>query len=228
MKILLVEDDNDLREIIARFLKQERHVVEIAHNYRSAMQKINDYVYDCVLLDVLLPDGNGLDVLRHLKQMGKRENVIIISAKDSVEDKVEGLDLGADDYLTKPFHLSELNARVRSVYRRNQNGGENSIVCGNVELFPVEHETMVAGRKMELLRKEYDILLYFMTRPGRLIPKLTLAEAVWGDHIDQVDDFDFLYTQIRNLRKSLKASGASIEIKAVYGIGYKLVEDETG
>lgn len=229
MKVLLIEDDKDLREILSQFLEREQHhVVEVAHDFKTAVQKLNDYDYDCVLLDVLLPDGSGLDVLRQLKTMGKRENVIIISAKDSVDDKVLGLELGADDYLAKPFHLSELNARLHSVIRRHHFGGENKVVLGNVELFPAERKVMVAGRELELLRKEYDILAYFMSRPGRLVDKSALSEAVWGDYIDQVDNFDFLYAQMRNLRKHLKSVQATIEIKAVYGVGYKLVTDEAG
>ena len=136
MKILLVEDDANLREVTQRSLEKERYVVEIAADYRTALQKIEDYDYDCILLDIMLPDGSGLDLLEKLKKMHKRENVIILSAKDSIEDKVLGLDLGADDYLPKPFHLVELNARIKSVIRRHQQGGENSIKYGNIEIFP--------------------------------------------------------------------------------------------
>ena len=207
MKILLVEDDANLREVTQRSLEKERYVVEIAADYRTALQKIEDYDYDCILLDI----------------MHKRENVIILSAKDSIEDKVLGLDLGADDYLPKPFHLVELNARIKSVIRRHQQGGENSIKYGNIEIFPDKYGVTVAGKKLELNRKEYDILVYFMNRPGRLVNKNTLAESVWGDHIDQVDNFDFIYAQIKNLRKRLKEAGATPELKAVYGFGYKMV-----
>lgn len=223
MKILLVEDDANLREVTQRSLEKERYVVEIAADYSTALQKIEDYDYDCILLDIMLPDGSGLDLLEKLKKMHKRENVIILSAKDSIEDKVLGLDLGADDYLPKPFHLVELNARIKSVIRRHQQGGENSIKYGNIEIFPDKYGVTVAGKKIELNRKEYDILVYFMNRPGRLVNKNTLAESVWGDHIDQVDNFDFIYAQIKNLRKRLKEAGATPELKAVYGFGYKMV-----
>ena len=162
-------------------------------------------------------------IMYGLKGMHKRENVIILSAKDSIEDKVLGLELGADDYLPKPFHLVELNARIKSVIRRHQQGGENSIKYGNIEIFPDKYGVTVAGKKLELNRKEYDILVYFMNRPGRLVNKSTLAESVWGDHIDQVDNFDFIYAQIKNLRKRLKEAGATPELKAVYGFGYKMV-----
>lgn len=223
MKILIIEDDPSLRELIQRSLEKERFVVEVAPDFFTAMDKVEVYDYDCILLDVMLPDGNGLDLLEHLKKIRKKENVIIISAKDSLEDKVLGLDLGADDYLPKPFHLAELTARVKSVLRRKHRDGEHSIEQGNVRLLPDSFQVWVAGKQLELSRKEYDILHYFMNRPNRMVNKNLLAESVWGDHIDQVDNFDFIYAQMKNLRKKLKEAGATIEVKAVYGLGYKLV-----
>ena len=223
MKILLVEDDVNLREVVQRSLEKERYIVEVAPDFRTGIQKIEDYTYDCILLDIMLPDGNGLELLEQLKEMRKRENVIIISAKDSLEDKVLGLELGADDYLPKPFHLAELHARIKSLFRRKLREGERKLQVGNVELFPDDFRVMVQGKEIELNRKEYDILNYFMSRPGRLVNKNTLAESVWGDHIDQVDNFDFIYAQIKNLRKRLKDAGATPELKSVYGFGYKFV-----
>lgn len=223
MKILIVEDDNDLREITTHSLEKERYVVSQAPDYRTALQKIEDYDYDCILLDIMLPDGNGLDLLAELHALGKHTNVIILSAKDSLEDKVNGLDLGADDYLPKPFHLAELHARIKSLLRRKLREGERKLQVGDVELFPDDFRVMVQGKEIELNRKEYDILNYFMSRPGRLVNKNTLAESVWGDHIDQVDNFDFIYAQIKNLRKRLKDAGATPELKSVYGFGYKFV-----
>ena len=155
--------------------------------------------------------------------MWKRECVIIISAKDSLEDKVAGLDLGADDYLAKPFHIAELSARVKSVVRRHHYRGDARVEAGNVRIHVDKRQVEVGGNPLELNKKEYDILLYFANRPGRLVDKAALAESVWGDHIDQVDNFAFVYAQIKNLRKKLKASGASVELKAVYKFGYKLV-----
>lgn len=207
MKILIVEDDKDLREITTASLEKERYVVSQAPDYRTALQKIEDYDYDCILLDIMLPDGNGLDLLEELHALGKRTNVIILSAKDSLEDKVNGLDLGADDYLPKPFHLAELHARIKSLFRRNLRDGERKLQVGNIEVFPDQFRVLVQGKEIELNRKEYDILNYFMSRPGRLVNKNTLAESVWGDHIDQVDNFDFIYAQIKNLRKRLKDAG---------------------
>ncbi|WP_418830489.1 response regulator transcription factor [Phocaeicola sp.] len=223
MKILIVEDDKDLREITTASLEKERYVVSQAPDYRTALQKIEDYDYDCILLDIMLPDGNGLDLLEELHALGKRTNVIILSAKDSLEDKVNGLDLGADDYLPKPFHLAELHARIKSLFRRNLRDGERKLQIGNIEVFPDQFRVLVQGKEIELNRKEYDILNYFMSRPGRLVNKNTLAESVWGDHIDQVDNFDFIYAQIKNLRKRLKDAGATPELKSVYGFGYKFV-----
>lgn len=223
MKILIIEDEPSLRELIQCTLEKERYVVETAPDFDSGMEKIELYDYDCILLDIMLPGGSGLELLQHLKSLRKKENVIIISAKDSLEDKIQGLDLGADDYLAKPFHLAELTARVKSVLRRKHRDGENCITLGNVSLFPDTFRVTVTDKALELSRKEYDILHYFMNRPNRMINKHTLAESVWGDHIDQVDNFDFIYAQIKNLRKKLKEASATIEVKAVYGFGYKMV-----
>ena len=223
MKILIVEDEPALRELIQRSLEKERYITEVAPDYDTAIEKVEVYDYDCILLDIMLPGGNGLNLLKHLKDLRKKENVIVISAKDSLEDKILGLELGADDYLPKPFHLAELNARVKSVLRRKHRDGEHAIVMGNVRLLPDSFQVWINTEQLELSRKEYDILHYFMNRPNRMVNKNTLAESVWGDHIDQVDNFDFIYAQIKNLRKKLKNHQASIEIQAVYGFGYKLV-----
>ena len=223
MKILIVEDEPSLREIMYRALVQEHYVVETAATYAEADAKVAGYSYDCILLDIMLPDGNGLRLLEHIKELRKRENVIIISARNSLEDKVLGLEQGADDYLPKPFHLAELSARIRSVVRRHQRDGQQSLDVGNVRLYPDSRRVEVAGCEVELLRKEYDILYYFMSRPNHMVDKATLAEAVWGDHIDQADNFDFVYAQMKNLRRRLHDAQADIEIRAVYGFGYKLV-----
>ncbi|MBR5910630.1 MAG: response regulator transcription factor [Bacteroidales bacterium] len=222
MKILVIEDDNSLRELIHKALTDDNHVVETAANAKTAMMKAEVYDYDCILLDIMLPDGNGLDVLRQLKATRKEAGVIIVSAKDSIEDKVVGLDLGADDYLTKPFHIAELSARVKSVFRRKQQHGEHFIELGNVRMWPETRQVTINGQPVELLKKEFDILHFFMTRPDRAVSKGTLAEAVWGDYIDQADNYDFIYAQMKNLRKRLAEAQADIEIKTVHGYGYKL------
>lgn len=223
MKILIIEDEPALQELIQQALEKERYIVESASNYTSAILKISDYNYDCILLDIMLPDGNGMMILEELKKLNKRDSVIIISAKDSLEDKVAGLELGADDYLPKPFHLAELIARIKSVIRRKHNDGAKTIELENVTIYPDEYKVTVNNIEIELNRKEYDILYFFANRLNRLVNKGTLAESVWGDHIDQSDNFDFIYAQIKNLRKKLKESGAEIEIKSVYGYGYKMI-----
>ena len=232
MKILIIEDEKDLREVMTRSLEKERFVVETAADYSTALQKINDYDYDCILLDIMLPGGSGLSILEELKKLKKRESVIIVSAKDSIEDKVTGLDLGADDYL-----LAELHARVKSVIRRHQTDGNTEIEIENLTVRPDDHTVFINGEELKLNRKEFDLLYYFVTNPNRLINKTTLAESVWGDNIDQGDLFeewnkfnaypslpqeeiDTLYC---NLRKKMKTADAIPEIKAVYGFGYKLI-----
>lgn len=224
MKILVVEDESGLRETIRTSLQKEKFVVETAANYFSALDKINDYDYDCILLDIMLPGGSGLDLLRELKRLRRSDSVIIISAKDSLDDKIDGLELGADDYLTKPFHLAELNARVKSLIRRRVANGDMTITIGNLTLDPDKHLVKVGDTPLQLNRKEYDLLYYFVVNPNRVINKMSLAESVWGDNIDQADSLDFIYSQVKNLRKKLKQAGATLELKAVYGFGYKLSE----
>lgn len=226
MKILIVEDEPSLRELMYRELTRESYVVECAATYDEADRKLAGYSYDCILLDIMLPDGNGLRLLESLKRNEREESVIIISARDALEDKVEGLELGADDYLAKPFHLIELVARIRSVARRRR-GGRKGFVLGNVVLDPESLRVTVAGDELPLLKKEFRILAYFMQRPNHLIDKTMLAESVWGDHVDQLDSFHFVYGQIKNLRRKLQEAGADIEIKAVYGFGYKLITPDT-
>ena len=224
MKILIIEDDSSLREIIERGLLGEGYVVETASSFAEAGDKIAGYSYDCILLDIMLPDGNGLRLLEHIKSLKKSDHVIIISARDSLDDKVTGLDLGADDYLAKPFYMAELSARIKSVVRRGAGSISNRMTAGNITLDLSARSVEVDGKPLTLLKKEYDILLYFMQRPGHIVDKAMLAESVWGDHIDAADKFDFVYAQVKNLRKRLDAAGASLTIKAVYGFGYKLAE----
>lgn len=225
MKILIIEDEQDLRETIRSSLLKEKFVVETAVDYSSALNKINDYDYDCVLLDIMLPGGSGLDLLRELKQLRRNDSILIISAKDSLDDKVEGLELGADDYLTKPFHLAELNARVKSLIRRRQAKGDMTVNIGNLSLNPDKRQADINGQLLQLNRKEFDLLYYFVINPNRVISKMSLAESVWGDNIDQADSLDFIYSQVKNLRKKLKQAEATVELKAVYGFGYKLSEE---
>ena len=224
MKLLIIEDELSLSEIMSDTLRKEGYVVETALTFASAVEKLGAYSYDCVLLDITLPDGNGLDILENIKTSGSGVNVIITSARDSIDDKIRGLELGADDYLAKPFHIAELAARIRSVTRRSRNAGELAYKVGNVSLFESSQRLTVDGKDVALLKKEFDILKYFLMRPGHMVDKAVLAEAVWGDHADQSDDFQYVYAQMKNLRRKLTDPGADIEIKSVYGFGYKLIQ----
>ncbi|MCK0124052.1 response regulator transcription factor [Gelidibacter sp. F2691] len=220
MKLLIIEDEPEMLENMTQTLERQHYIVETASDYKTALYKIGVYDYDCILLDITLPDGNGLELLKELKSSGKDEGVIIVSAKDSLDDRLEGLNLGADDYLPKPFHMAELHARVKAVLRRRHFEGNQQITLGNVVISPESRDVKVDDQPVALNRKEYDILMYLITNKKRLVTKSALAEHVWGDHIDQSDSFDFIYSQIKNLRKKLEH--ATLTIEAVYGVGYKL------
>jgi DNA-binding response OmpR family regulator len=223
MKILIIEDEPELKNTVQNFLEGEQFIVEYAEDYSSGLDKIISYEYDCILLDIMLPDGNGIDLLKEIKAMHKKDPVIILSAKDSVDDKVAGLGVGADDYLAKPFHLAELLARIKSVIRRKKQDGEAVISYKNINVDPENRKVLINGEELVLNRKEYDLLYYFIIQPQKTLQKTTLAEAIWGDYIDQADSLDFIYSQIKNLRKKLKNSNSEADFQAVYGIGYKLI-----
>ncbi len=223
MKILIIEDEPDMLANMQQTLEREAYLVETATDYNSAAEKIGVYNYDCILLDITLPGGNGLDLLKKLKETGAADGVIIVSAKDSLDDRIKGLDYGADDYLSKPFHMAELNARVKAVLRRRNFEGSNTISIGNLKVIPEDRNVLIADQAINLNRKEYDILIYLVTNKERLVTKSALAEHVWGDNIDQADSFDFIYSQIKNLRKKLSVAEANIEIQSIYGVGYKLI-----
>lgn len=223
MKILIVEDEIELQKTIVQFLENEKFIVETASTYAEGLDKIISFDYDCILLDMMLPDGDGMDLLRELKLQHKKSSVVILSAKDSVDDKVEGLLVGADDYLAKPFHFSELLARIKVSLRKNQQQGEQLISYKNIMLNPDDRRVFINGVEINLNRKEYDLFYYFMLRPERVFQKTTLAENVWGDHIEMADNLDFIYSQIKNLRKKLKEANADADLQAVYGVGYKLI-----
>lgn len=223
MKILVVEDEIKLQETIVEFLEKEKMIVETADNYQQALDKIISFDYDCILLDMMLPDGDGMSLLKELKNLHKETSVIILSAKDSVDDKVEGLLVGADDYLAKPFHFAELLARIKVALRKNLQKGEDVLSYKNIQIFPEDRLVKVNNIELKLNRKEYDLLYYFMLRPERVFQKTTLAESVWGDHIELSDNLDFIYSQIKNLRKKIKEANSEADLQAVYGIGYKLI-----
>jgi DNA-binding response OmpR family regulator len=221
MKILIVEDEKELRRSMIQYLSQEGYVCESAAGYHEAIEKINDYEYDCILVDIMLPGGTGLDVVREIKRRKLLSGIIIVSANSSVEDKIEGLEIGSDDYLTKPFHLSELNARVKSVIRRRSFEGTKEILFNEIRINPDSRQVYVLEKEIILTGKEYDLLLFFIANKGRVIPKDSIAEHLWGDHMDQADSYDFLYTHVKNLRRKIVQSGCKDYLNTVYGVGYK-------
>jgi DNA-binding response OmpR family regulator len=225
MKILLVEDEKGLSASIISYFKMGGYVCELAGDYSTALEKIAVYKYDCALIDINLPDGSGLDIIRQLKKGNDPAGIIIISARDTIDDRIEGLNLGADDYLVKPFDLAELNARVRSLIRRISFSGSNIIVAGKLSIFPDEFQVKVGNDLLDLTKKEYNLLLFLISNNNRVIAKETIAEHLWGDNIDMANSYDFVYAHIKNLRKKLQEKGLQEYIQTIYGIGYKFQTD---
>lgn len=221
MKILVIEDEKALRDSILSYFKEEGNICESASNYQSASEKIALYSYDCILLDLGLPDGEGMDLLISLKKLKKKDGVLIISARHSLDSKLAGLDLGADDYLVKPFHLSELKARVSAIVRRKNFDGDNVIAYHEIKVDVTAMTVTVNQKPVLLTKKEFELLVYFLANKGKVVTKNAMAEHLWGDEMDIADDFDFLYTHVKNLRKKLLESGSPDYLKSVYGIGYK-------
>lgn len=221
MKILIIEDEQELAKSIAEYLSEENYLCEFASTYNRALDKIETYHYDCILLDIMLPDGSGMEILEELKQQDKQDGVIIISAKDALDDKIKGLQIGADDYLTKPFHLAELTARIYSVIRRKQFGNSNTIQQNELQIDLLAKTVLVNNKLISLTKKEFDLLLYFIGNKNRVISKSTLAEHLSGDFADMLDNHDFVYAHVKNLKKKLNEAGCSNYLKTVYGTGYK-------
>ena len=221
MKLLLIEDEQSLRETIEKYFDEEGSVCESCSDQRSAIQKIAVYNYDCILLDIGLPDGDGFAVLDYLKKTGKNECVLIISARNSLDDKIKGLNLGADDYITKPFHLAELKARLMAIFRRKTFDSNNTLSYNDISVDLLGRTVTVNSKVMVLTRKEYDMLLYFMANKGKVISKNAIAEHLWGDEMDMLDSFDFIYTHIKNLRKKLMELSGKDYFATIYGVGYK-------
>lgn len=221
VKILIIEDEVELVKSIVSYLKEENYICESANSFNAAINKIELYDYDCILLDISLPGGTGLEILKQLKANGKTDGVLIISAKNSVDDRVEGLHLGADDYLAKPFHLSELSARVAAIIRRKNFKGHSIISFNEISIDTIAKVTYSNGIALDLTKKEFDLLLYFVTNKGRVISKNAIAEYLWGDEMDMANNYDFIYTHIKNLRKKLLEKGGADYVKSVYGMGYK-------
>jgi DNA-binding response OmpR family regulator len=221
MKLLLIEDENHLAKDISHYLNSKDVHCEWANNFEIALEKINTYDYDCVLLDLMLPDGNGMNILKAIKKQQKNEGIIIISAKDTLESRLEGLELGADDYLTKPFHLSELLARVQAIIRRKQFSGNNILIFNEIEIDTFAKTVKVNQENIDLTKKEFDLLLYLIGNKNRVLSKSSLAEHLSGDMADMLDNHDFVYAHIKNLKRKLQNAGAGDYIKTIYGTGYK-------
>ena len=220
MKILVVEDEIEMQKSITQYLELEKNIVEVANDFNSAYEKIQVYEYDCVLLDITLPNGNGLDLIKTIKNSRPKTGIIIISAKNSFDDKIDGLNLGADDYLPKPFHLPELNARIKALIRRNNFDGVDVIVINEITLYPDERKVLINNNPINLTSKEFDLLVYFIANKNRVIQKNALVEHLWGDSADQFDNFDFIYNHVKNLKKKLLATHCNDYIQSIYGIGY--------
>jgi DNA-binding response OmpR family regulator len=221
MKLLLVEDNLRLAEDMSSFMVTNGFIVEHAASLCESINKTDIYQYDLVIVDIGLPDGNGLDLIKHLKKRDSDTAILIVTAKNSIEDKVYGLDLGADDYITKPFHKSELNARIRSILRRKKFNSSNILKMNEIKIDIIAAQTYVQEKPVSLTKKEYDLLLYFMYNQNKVLMKENIAEHLWGDDIDQADSFDFIYNHIKNLRKKIIHAGGKDYIKSMYGMGYK-------
>jgi len=223
MKILIIEDEKELSESISKYLSTEQFTCEAAYDYHSAIEKIHLNEYSCIILDITLPNGNGLDILKELKSMDKADGVLIVSARNSMDDKIIGLKTGADDYLAKPFHLPELGARVSAIIRRKSFGGRNQIKVGELLLDIQDKSLKFKNEPCTLTRKEYELLLYLLSNKNRVVTKEAIVEHLWGDDIDLADNYDFIYSHIKNLRKKMMNAGSPDYIKAVYGMGYKFI-----
>jgi len=221
MKILVIEDETTLAQSIGTYLSDENYLCEFAGTFEEAIYKVEAYDYDCILLDLMLPGGDGIKILEELKAQNKQEGVIIISAKNSLEDKIKGLQIGADDYLTKPFHLSELAARIYSVIRRKQFGNVNVIEQNELKINLLGKTVMVNDQPVSLTKKEFDLLLYFISNKNKVVSKGALAEHLSGEVADMFDSYDFIYVHIKNLKKKLHEAGCDNYLKTLYGTGYK-------
>jgi DNA-binding response OmpR family regulator len=221
MKVLIIEDNADLARNMQEFLLREGYICESIATCHQAKDKLLGFQYDCIVLDLMLPDGNGLELLKFIKDRKLKCNVLIVSAKNSLDDKVYGLNLGADDYLTKPFHLSELNARLRAIFRRNTLEGDNTVSFNEIILNTLSLEAKVNDVIIDLTKKEFDLLLYFLINKNRVLTRQSLAEHLWGDYTDNLANFDFVYQHVKNLRKKISAAKGKDYIGTVYGIGYK-------
>ncbi|MGY8978876.1 MAG: response regulator transcription factor [Cytophagales bacterium] len=225
MKILIVEDEKELVDDLNEFLDDQGYIIEVAPTTSVAREKIFVYQYDILILDLGLPDGSGLDVLKYVKKHKPQTGIIILTARDALDDKISGLDLGADDYMTKPFLLSELNARIKSIHRRRNFDGNSTIIFNEIEIDTDKMRVSINDQNLTLTRKEYELILYFVINKNKVLTKESIIEHLWGDHSDMFDSLDFIYTHIKNLRKKMQDMGGTDYLKSVYGIGYKFETD---
>ncbi len=222
MKLLIIEDEPALNQSMTEFLSAADYICESVISFSAAIEKIELYDYDCIVLDIMLPGGSGLELLQYLKKNGKTDGVIIISAKGALDDKIKGLQLGADDYLTKPFHLSELSMRIAAIIRRKNFQGKSVIILGDIEINTDGRIVNVNGNELELTQKEYMLLLFFTVNKNKVLSKNAIAQHLWGDDMDLADNYDFIYTHIKNIRKKIIAAGGEDCIRSIYGAGYKM------
>ncbi|GLU52919.1 response regulator transcription factor [Dyadobacter frigoris] len=222
MKLLVIEDEESLLQSIVEYFTLEDFLCEGAGSFQQGIEKMEDFQYDCIILDINLPGGSGLDLLKYLRKNKKSEGVIIISARSSLDDKIAGLDLGADDYLTKPFHLSELFARVKSLIRRKYASGSDTLEINHMKVDLLLKTVEWAGKQVVLTKNEYDLLLFMLTNKNRVVSRQAIAEHIYGEETDNLASFDFVYSHIKNLKKKMKEKGCGDLIQTVYGLGYKL------
>lgn len=225
MKILIIEDEWELSNSIVAYLNSENYQCEQAFTFKEAKLKVNVYDYDCILLDLMLPDGSGLDVLRDIRAKKNPVGVIILSAKGSLEDKVEGLKIGADDYLPKPFHMAELSMRIYAVIRRREFSVGNPLESGGISIDLLSKIVTVNGHPVVLTRMEYELLLFLISNRNKVISKSTIAEHLSSDMADMLDNYDFIYTHVKNLKSKLARYGETDRLQNVYGMGYKWTEE---
>ncbi len=224
MKILIIEDEKELLAAIKNYLETEGFLCETASTIFEAEDSLSAFNYDIIILDLTLPGGNGLDLIKLIKERNRDAGLLIVSAKNSLDDKVHGLDMGADDYISKPFHLAELNSRIKSQLRRRHFGGTNELVFNEIKINVDSGEVSVYDEKIDLTKKQYEILVYFMVNRNKLITHESIAEHVWGDNISNEENFDFIYGQIKNLRKKIEQKNGKNYIHSIYGMGYKFSE----
>ncbi len=221
MKVLIVEDEPELAKSIKAYLTTNTFICDLANNLYSARESIAKNTYDCIVLDITLPDGNGKDMLKELKKTKITSGILIISAKNSLDDKLNGLEIGADDYLTKPFHLPELAARIHAINRRRIFSGNDEVIFDKLEINIQDMHVKTANGSVSLTKKEFDMLLYFLSNKNKVLTKEAILDHLWEDDSNMTDNINLVYVHVKNLRKKLMEKGCPDYFSSVYGIGYK-------